>query len=287
MKNIFILCFLVITSIGSIHGQCAFDPTISGDIMACPNETEGTIYSNPSDADGYQWYKRSFSGGTSEIIPGAIDNALNLVYFDDLLFYFSVDVTVAGCTERSDEVLIDGWAFLLPSVTQTGDYTTDGSGNFLICEGEAIIFTLNNPYNTNITWFKDSSPISNATSQVLEVTEAGIYTVSGAPDVCPDYIQNLGVDLPVLINTDPTVCTILSISEPQVNVFSFHPNPVKDILNISTKDQIETVKIYDVSGKLLDETSTISIDVSHLNSGLYFINVFVSGKTSMKKFLKM
>jgi hypothetical protein len=287
MKGFLIIGFILAISIGSINGQCTFDPIITGDILACPNETEGTIYSNPADADGYQWYKRSFSGGTSEVIPGAIDNSLELVYFDDLLFYFSVDVTIAGCTEKSDEVLIDGWAFLLPSVTQTGDYTTDGSGNFLICEGEAIIFTLNNPYNTNITWFKDSNPISDATSQVLEVTEAGVYTVSGAPDVCPDYIVNLGVDLPVIINTNPNVCNILSVSEPQINVFSFHPNPANSIINIISKDQIDTIKIYDVSGELLNETTNTNIDVSYLISGLYFIKVSVSGKTSTKKFLKM
>ncbi|MGK0426344.1 MAG: hypothetical protein ACJAUR_000443 [Ulvibacter sp.] len=59
------------------------------------------------------------------------------------------------------------------------------------------------------------------------------------------------------------------------------------MINIISKDQIDTIKIYDVSGELLNETTNTNIDVSYLISGLYFIKVSVSGKTSTKKFLKM
>ena len=68
--------------------------------------------------------------------------------------------------------------------------------------------------------------------------------------------------------------------------FTLYPNPAQDILNIETQQQIETVKIYNLQGQLIKEVSTNSIDVSNLNTGLYFVQVTVDGKSITKKFIK-
>jgi hypothetical protein len=79
----------------------------------------------------------------------------------------------------------------------------------------------------------------------------------------------------------------LGIQNNDIKGFTFTPNPTQDILNVKTENQIETIKIFSLQGELLKQTSNTAIDVSELNSGLYFIQVSVSGKTSTKKFVKI
>lgn len=72
------------------------------------------------------------------------------------------------------------------------------------------------------------------------------------------------------------------------NSVKIYPNPVKDILNITTIDNSEiiSVKIYDLQGKLILETTTTSIDTNDLTSGLYFVNILTEKGRLTKKFIK-
>jgi hypothetical protein len=54
------------------------------------------------------------------------------------------------------------------------------------------------------------------------------------------------------------------------NTISIYPNPAVDLLNVS----IDGVKqVYDLTGKLLIESSATSLDISALNQGIYVLNV--------------
>ena len=54
------------------------------------------------------------------------------------------------------------------------------------------------------------------------------------------------------------------------NTISVYPNPAVDFLNVS----IDGVKrVYDLTGKLLIESSATSLDISSLNQGIYLLNV--------------
>jgi Leucine-rich repeat (LRR) protein len=76
------------------------------------------------------------------------------------------------------------------------------------------------------------------------------------------------------------------------NYFNVYPNPVRDVLNISTKNdiEIESVSIYDVLGQLViaaPNAKNISIiDVSKLNIGNYILKVKSNKGTSSSKFIK-
>ena len=72
------------------------------------------------------------------------------------------------------------------------------------------------------------------------------------------------------------------------NSVKIYPNPVKDILNITTIDNSEIVsaKIYDLQGKLVLETTATSIDTNNLTSGLYFVNIVTEKGQLTKKFIK-
>jgi len=76
------------------------------------------------------------------------------------------------------------------------------------------------------------------------------------------------------------------------NNFIFFPNPVKDILNISLKEDfpIKSIQIYNILGeKVLDlknKKTFSTVDVSNLNRGLYLIQINSNAGKSTSKFLK-
>jgi hypothetical protein len=69
-----------------------------------------------------------------------------------------------------------------------------------------------------------------------------------------------------------------------------YPNPTSNVLNIESLGIIQTISVYNVLGqevinKALNSTST-SLDVSSLNSGIYVVKTVVDGVTSSTKFIK-
>ncbi len=68
--------------------------------------------------------------------------------------------------------------------------------------------------------------------------------------------------------------------------FQLFPNPAGNFLNIESKENIESVKIYSTQGILVKETTSKIIDVSQLSAGMYFVKVEVGGKNFTKKFIK-
>ncbi|WP_312765351.1 T9SS type A sorting domain-containing protein [Epilithonimonas sp.] len=67
-----------------------------------------------------------------------------------------------------------------------------------------------------------------------------------------------------------------------------YPNPVKDVLNITNSDKINSLKIYDSTGKqVLSQKSAATMDVSQLTKGAYFIEFEnIDGSKSYEKIIK-
>lgn len=74
-----------------------------------------------------------------------------------------------------------------------------------------------------------------------------------------------------------TVASKLTVEEKFLKNLNFFPNPVKNELNISSILKIDSYQIYNVLGTLVSEgkgTNTLTqVDMSRLNSGLYFVKV--------------
>lgn len=76
------------------------------------------------------------------------------------------------------------------------------------------------------------------------------------------------------------------------NLFiSIYPNPARDILNFTTTDNtsINNVSILDISGKVVLNSNNFnnnSVDISKLQSGVYFVKFSSDDKSIVKKFIK-
>ena len=70
--------------------------------------------------------------------------------------------------------------------------------------------------------------------------------------------------------------------------FAMFPNPVKNTLNIESKDAISNVAVYNLLGKevMTSNTVTNALDVSALSKGVYLIKLTSNKGVASKKFVK-
>ena len=161
--------------------------------ILCPNTLDTLITTQLFDT--YQWYK------DGNLIPGATNQSYQVSSMNDAGSNFTVEVSLDTCPAIiSSPVLVDGWAFLPVTVQSSGDLGWfDGIGSNL-CEGDTMILTMLSPNQFNMQWYENGNVIGGATDTTYLVTQSGSYTVSGAPDICPDFTQFLGVTINVVVH---------------------------------------------------------------------------------------
>lgn len=71
----------------------------------------------------------------------------------------------------------------------------------------------------------------------------------------------------------------LGMGDLNAAAFSFYPNPVKDILTISSQKSVETVTVFNMAGQKITnlKTSSQQINMSILPNGIYVIKVELEG----------
>lgn len=193
--------FILILSTGQGLAQCPFDPTITpDDLILCPN-SPGELTTQAYDS--YQWYKDG-APLTDETGQTLFVNA-----FEDAGYQFTVEATLAGCTEMSVPVLVDAWAFAGATIMTTGAEPLYFSQNGPVyCELDTVLLVMMPPFNTNVQWLNNGQPLPGATDDTLVVTTPGNFTANGEPAVCPGFVQNPGVEVGILF-TAPTQPVIM------------------------------------------------------------------------------
>jgi hypothetical protein len=68
---------------------------------------------------------------------------------------------------------------------------------------------------------------------------------------------------------------------------SIYPNPAKDIVHINTSSDVEKIELISISGQLMLEQNTfgnqIDLNVSEIETGIYFVRIFSSSKVITRK----
>jgi hypothetical protein len=114
------------------------------------------------------------------------------------------------------------------------------------------------------------------TSGVLAITiEAGIHTIT-KDDVANLYLMSIDYGSGISGLT----------AEISVKV---HPNPTSGILYISSLEKITTIKLYSARGELMKQYNgnREKIFIAGLQPGVYFLEINVGNKTSMKRVVKL
>lgn len=65
---------------------------------------------------------------------------------------------------------------------------------------------------------------------------------------------------------------------------SIYPNPASDMVSITSKNPIDSIEIYDISGKQVKKLkNTKEINVSNFNSGIYLFKIRIGEQISVKR----
>ena len=197
MKRTLLLAAITICVSRTLTAQCDFEVNISPqNVLLCPNEVSQLIISG-GNYDAVQWYHAfSMTGQGMEPIFGATSTSFSINSGEHSGYYFWASATADDCTENSDTILVDSYVFSGMSVSHAGEGTFDPNTQVtnLAC-GDTAILELLLPYNTNIVWFRNDVAIPGENESILEVTESGAYTVTGSPEVCPDWTGFFGFSL--------------------------------------------------------------------------------------------
>lgn len=173
------------------------------------------------------------------------------------------------------------------------DFSFNGEGACNIFSGTYSFFPPNNLTATDFTSTTDDCGVGEQHDFEL----AYFYFISG--DFWYDITQD--GEGAVLSLGNPLGGTAVFKSYPlstnnefHKNGFTLYPNPVNDVLVLSSQNETKNldIKIFNVERKLLKSQNlgfkrAVSVDVSNLSSGIYFLNVEDGrGNRSIKKFIK-
>jgi Leucine-rich repeat (LRR) protein len=98
-------------------------------------------------------------------------------------------------------------------------------------------------------------------------------------------------NFPITTNTFTTTIQVLKVKDFEFGThFTLYPNPVKDVLNLQSKDNttINSIEIYNTLGQvvLAIPNAVSAVDLSNLQSGNYFVKVNTDLGVSNTKFIK-
>src|SRR5690606_8755344 len=94
-----------------------------------------------------------------------------------------------------------------------------------------------------------------------------------------EYIDDFGASYEGIMSIEGE-CSELGISDLSSFDFAYYPNPVKDVLNISAKKNVESVSVFNLAGQKVMNNAKVSngqIDVNALTAGTYVFRVTLEG----------
>ncbi len=172
----------------------SLNPTIiNGNVILCPEGTEALM---TQEYDTYQWHK------DGSPVPGANEQTFVIDYFNYVGSSISVFVTLGDESAMSPTIFVDGYMFLPVVVSSYGSGFWFEDDEWHMCEYHELFFEIMLPYTTHIQWYRDGQAIPDATQSIYQVEQTGEYYVSGAPAVCPDYVQ-YSLPLSVVVYSPP------------------------------------------------------------------------------------
>jgi len=298
------------TSLVSVQGEVGPEPTITLSAIAADTKVQLNWESNHFSPISFEIFRDTDSNPSGRISIQTLSDSNTTTYTDqsvanDITYYYWI---VANDAVESNVISAMPKAGITSTGNEIHNFTTSGtnstfysiSGNLSTSKGTVsyngltltqclkiesvteIAFTtssestltlvFNDTFTGNI---KVDGTNYSATNGRLTITiPAGSHSITKA-DVANLYYMSVEY-------------ASLNLTEFYNNQLRIYPNPVKDLLNISTKAQIKQIKIYSILGELIQTVSPKfeRLDVSTLEPGVYFIKVYTPNDIFNKVLIK-
>ena len=135
-------------------------------------------------------------------------------------------------------------------------------------------------------YVNDALALENSTELTYTINNASGMTVVKAVAVYEN-----GKTSAAAINSIQTETNTTAIVENSISL-NIYPNPANDRLYIEAEDEINDVVIYTITGVIVGQQTTdnrqqsLSIDLSGLNAGIYFVKINTNQGEIVKRFIK-
>ena len=215
-------------------------PSSSPSQQFCNSATVANLTANGT---ALQWYTTA-TGGTALASTAALSSGT-----------YYVSQTSGGCESSRSAVSVTVTAVPAPTGAATQSLSS------LLTLGDIVVT------GSNITWYASAADATSGTNplsstQLLaNTTYYATQTINGCRSTA-----SLAVTITTLANQDF-----------DMTQFTYYPNPVIDLLNISYSQDMTSVKVFNIVGQQLMSkqinSNTTQIDMSSYANGAYFIQV--------------
>lgn len=209
-----------------------------------------------------------------EIYSGAREAATNTGNTDVLVHHGSTDAPTVDVYESSVPAgtIVDDLAY--------GDF----QGYLELATNDYVLDIQDMTGSTTVASF--SAPLStlNLDDAAITVVASGFLDPSMNGDG-PAF--GLYVALATGGDLVPLPLATASIDESSLISFNIYPNPTSDVLTINAPSTVQSISIFNASGKLVKKvSSSTEVNVSELVSGSYIITVHTISGTGVQSFMK-
>lgn len=294
-KNLLLISTLILTNLALAQTSISFESSEGYSLGSVNNQNNWTIYEPDEDSEFLPIVnitdERATEGTNSfEVVSQnsfESSGASKTLETIDYNFSLSLDVFVKAEPESAmgSEIVLDllndeiNFAEINFSIDNT---IWAGSANWL-SEIEGITYDFNKWYKVRYDVDLDQKTyviLLNDEIIFEDYYDAGTNLV-GLDFFMFDYGSSFNID-----NIEIKPLDDLSINNQQKNIVSIFPNPTSDFINIKTENKVESVEIFDYSGKLLLQQKSKKIDIQHLNQGNYLLKVTTDKGSLTKKIIK-
>lgn len=218
---------------------------------------DGTATANVTG--GTMPYSYSWNTGDSLV---SINNLSPGQYCVLVIDYNGCDTTVCENVTQPPQLIIT-----ITNITHQTSTTPNGSVSFNITGGVV-------PYISSLIRYNNNDTIPGPFTY-LAAGNYAIYVVDG---------NGITATQPFTINNTT------SINENEFNYVKVYPNPANQLLWVEAEN-IETIEVYHISGKLvlqqqLDNQTKVSLNITDLSSGSYYIRILNRNNQKVVSFIK-
>jgi len=97
-------------------------------------------------------------------------------------------------------------------------------------------------------------------------------------------------NFPVATNEAVTSFRVLGVDEFDISQIKVYPNPANDVVNVQSPSVIKSITVYDLQGRLIvavnPNKQNSELNISHLNTGIYFFSIETEAGTMVRKIMK-
>jgi hypothetical protein len=247
------------------HPDNFIDSLAGADRVVCPNgQANIGATGNDSIWGTYYWEPSAMvlnpNNATTLTVPLPVNQEFILAVVNN-----------CGDTIKTDTVWVSATCFVLPIELLSFDGYKDGSVNHLewttATEINNDVFIIESSTD-GINFFQIGNvPGSGNSSVTLEYN-----FIDDSPKAGINYYRLKQVDFDGAFSYSQ----VIALANDEKKMTSIYPNPTNGILNISSnnRDSITHIFVQDTQGRVIETyTTTDQINISHLSSGMYFIQI--------------